>query len=206
MAPPEDSVDRHLARWRGKAPYDETVEAVVTRLQMLTKHVANSKRRMHDEVGLADFEFQTLHRLAARDGHRATPSELAADLLLSPAGMTGRLDALEQAGLVRRIRGTADRRRVDVELTEQGHAKWLAGMRFQDVAERQIVGALDERERGRVNALLKKMLLRAEELAAADAGSGGLAGPVGPADTGSGSTGSNGTGPAAGARPGGDAP
>jgi DNA-binding MarR family transcriptional regulator len=170
----EDSVDRHLARWRGKAPYDETVEAVITRLQMLTKHVANSKRRMHDEVGLADFEFQTLHRLAARDGHRATPSELAAELLLSPAGVTGRLDALEQAALVRRIRGTADRRRVDVELTEAGHAKWMAGMQFQDVAEREIVGALDASEREQVNALLKKMLLRAEALAAGDPGNTGL--------------------------------
>jgi DNA-binding MarR family transcriptional regulator len=161
----EDSVDRHLARWAGKAPYDETVEAVVTRLQQLTKHVANGKRRMFDDVGLADFEFQTLHRLAARDDHRATPSELAAELLLSPAGMTGRLDSLEAAGLVRRIRGTADRRRVDVELTAAGHDKWMAGMRFQDTVERQIVGALDEGERRRVNALLKKMLVRAEQIA-----------------------------------------
>lgn len=164
----EDSVDRHLARWRGKAPYDETVEAVVTRIQHLTKHVANGMRRMHDEVGLADFEFQTLHRLAARDDRRATPGELAAELLLSPAGMTGRLDALEQAGLVRRIRGTADRRRVDVELTEAGHARWMAGMQFQAVVEREIVGALDEREKARLNALLKKMLLRAEDLAAGE--------------------------------------
>ena len=169
----QDSVDRHLARWRGKAPYDETVEAVITRIQNLTKHVANGKRRMHDLIGLQDFEFQTLHRLAARDDRRATPGELAAELLLSPAGITGRLDALEQAGLVRRIRGTADRRRVDVELTDAGHAKWLAGMRFQDEVERQIVGALDERERARVNALLKKMLLRAEELAAGDTATGG---------------------------------
>jgi DNA-binding MarR family transcriptional regulator len=168
----DDAVDRHLARWRGKAPYDETVEAVVTRIQNLTKHVAHGKRRMHDEVGLADFEFQTLHRLAARDDHRATPGELAAELLLSPAGITGRLDALEQAGLVRRIRGTADRRRVDVELTPAGHEKWMAGMRFQDVVERQIVGALDAGERDQVNALLKKMLLRAEQIAADDAGSG----------------------------------
>lgn len=161
----EDSVDRHLARWRGKAPYDETVEAVITRIQRLTKLVANSKRRMHDEAGLQDFEFQTLHLLAARDDRRATAGELAAELLLSPAGMTGRLDALEKAGLVRRIRGTADRRRVDVELTAEGHEKWMAGMRFQDAAERQIVAALDDRERARVNALLKKMLVHAEALA-----------------------------------------
>jgi DNA-binding MarR family transcriptional regulator len=166
----QDSVDRHLARWRGKAPYDETVEAVITRIQRLTKLVANSKRRMNDEVGLQDFEFQTLHHLAARDDRRATPGELAAELLLSPAGITGRLDALEQAGLVRRIRGTADRRRVDVELTDAGHEKWMAGMRFQDVAERQIVAALDQRERARLNALLKKMVLHAEALADGEAG------------------------------------
>jgi DNA-binding MarR family transcriptional regulator len=158
----EDSVDRHLARWHGKAPYDDTVEAVITRLQMLAKHVAIAKRRMYGEVGLQDSEFQTLHRLVARDDHRATSGELAAELMLSPAGMTGRLDALEQAGLVRRVRGTADRRRVDVELTEAGHAKWLEGMRVQGTVEDDIVTALDERERARINVLLKKMLLRAE--------------------------------------------
>lgn len=161
----QDSVDRHLARWRGKAPYDETVEAVITRLQMLAKHVTNAKRRMYAEVGLQDSEYQTLHRLALRDDRRATPSELAAELLVSPAGMTGRLDALEQAGLIRRIRSATDRRRVDVELTDSGHAKWLEGMHFQGAVEEAIVGALDERERARVNALLKKMLVRAEELA-----------------------------------------
>ena len=167
----EDSVDRHLARWRGKAPYDETVEAVITRIQNLTKLVAAAKRRMIDEVGLQDFEYQTLHRLAARDDHRAAAGELAAELLLSPAGMTGRLDALEQAGLVRRIRGTADRRRVDVELTADGHAKWMAGMQIQAVVESGIVNALDENERDQVNALLKKMLLHAEELAGSEAAS-----------------------------------
>ncbi|NUR57299.1 MAG: MarR family transcriptional regulator [Catenulispora sp.] len=162
----DDSVDRHLARWRGKAPYDETVEAVITRVQMLAKQVANTKRRMHDKVGLQAPEFETLHRLAARDDRRATPSELAAELLLSGAGMTGRLDALEQAGLIRRIRGTADRRRVDVELTDAGHARWLEGMRLQGLIENDIVQVLDAAERDQVNALLKKMLLRAEQHAA----------------------------------------
>lgn len=160
-------MDRHLARWSGKAPYDETVEAIITRLQHLTKHVANGKRRMVEQIGLQDFEFQTLHHLAARDDHRATPGELAAELLLSGAGMTGRLDALEQAGLVRRVRGTADRRRVDVELTPAGYRKWMAGMHIQAEVESGIVTALDERERARINALLKKMLLHAESAAGA---------------------------------------
>ncbi|MFD0634409.1 MarR family winged helix-turn-helix transcriptional regulator [Catenulispora yoronensis] len=79
--------------------------------------------------------------------------------------MTGRLDALEHAGLIRRIRGNADRRRVDVELTAAGHAKWWEGMKVQGAVEDDIVAALDESERVQVNALLKKMLVRAEHQA-----------------------------------------
>lgn len=123
----EDSVDRHLARWRGMAPYDERVEGVVTRMQMLVKHLRKIKELALAQVGMQDYEFETLHRLVAGGGS-ATPSELAAELLLSPAGITGRLDTLEKAGLVRRVRSVEDRRRVDVELTDRGHELWTEAM------------------------------------------------------------------------------
>jgi DNA-binding MarR family transcriptional regulator len=76
------------------------------------------------------------------------------------------LDTLEQAGLIRRIRGTEDRRRVDVELTDEGHARWMAAMRIQDAAERGMVAELTVGEQEELNALLKKMLVLAEEGAA----------------------------------------
>ncbi|WP_020557481.1 MarR family winged helix-turn-helix transcriptional regulator [Embleya scabrispora] len=159
----EDSVDRHIARWRHKAPFDERVEGIVTRIQMLTKHLAQVKGRVLAEVGLQAFEFDTLHRLASRgEPYRATPSELAAELMVSPAGITGRLDTLEEAGSIRRIRGTDDRRRVDVELTESGRARWTAAMKLLDRAERAMVGPLDETDQDALIALLKRMLLRVE--------------------------------------------
>ncbi|MET7304464.1 MarR family transcriptional regulator [Embleya sp. NPDC005575] len=159
----EDSVDRHIARWRHKAPFDERVEGIVTRIQMLTKHVAQVKGRALAEVGLQAFEFDTLHRLASRgEPYRATPSELAAELMVSPAGITGRLHTLEEAGSIRRIRGTDDRRRVDVELTEPGRARWMAAMTLLDRAERTMVGPLDETDQDVLIALLKRMLLRVE--------------------------------------------
>src|SRR4051812_44502823 len=117
----EDSVDRHIARWRGKAPFDERVEAIVTRMQFLVKYVSQGKDNALASVGLQEFEYEVLHRLGSRGTPgRATPSELAAELKMSPAGMTGRLDTLEKAGLVERIRSATDRRRVDVEITELG--------------------------------------------------------------------------------------
>ncbi|MFB4277865.1 MarR family winged helix-turn-helix transcriptional regulator [Nonomuraea sp. MTCD27] len=157
----DDSVDRHLARWRGKAPFDERVEAIVTRLQFLVKHVAHTKEAALAEVGMQDFEFETLHRLVARGGS-ATPSELAADLLLSPAGMTGRLDTLERSELVRRVRSTEDRRRVDIELTPKGHDLWTDAMTIRAEAEASVVNALPPEDQALLDSLLKRLLLHAE--------------------------------------------
>jgi DNA-binding MarR family transcriptional regulator len=159
----EDSVDRHIARWRNKAPFDERVEAIVTRMQLLTKHVGQAKDRALAEVGLQNFEFETLHRLASRgEPWRATPSELAAELMVSPAGMTGRLDTLEKAGLIRRLRGTEDRRRVDVELTDLGHSRWFAAMKLRGTAEDAMVEPLDQADQDVLIALLKRMLVHVE--------------------------------------------
>ncbi|MFI7634365.1 MarR family winged helix-turn-helix transcriptional regulator [Nonomuraea sp. NPDC049400] len=157
----EDSVDRHLARWRGKAPFDERVEAIVTRLQVLVKHLAHTKEAALKEVGMQDFEFETLHRLVARDGS-ATPSELAADLLLSPAGMTGRLDTLERSGLVRRVRSTEDRRRVDVELTSKGHDLWMDAMTIRAEVEADMANALSPADQAVLDGLLKRLLVKTE--------------------------------------------
>ncbi|WP_049577642.1 MarR family winged helix-turn-helix transcriptional regulator [Nonomuraea sp. SBT364] len=157
----EDSVDRHLARWRGKAPYDERVEGIVTRMQVLVKHIAHSKEAALAQVGMQDFEFETLHRLVAGGG-AATPSELAAELLLSPAGMTGRLDTLEKSGLVRRIRGTSDRRRVDIELTARGHDLWMEAMTIRGDVETKLIAALTPAERQTLDGLLKTLLTNVE--------------------------------------------
>lgn len=62
----EDSVDRHIARWSGKVPFDVPTEAVITRIQLLAKHVNTGKERALAETGLQRFEFETLHRLASR--------------------------------------------------------------------------------------------------------------------------------------------
>ncbi|MFI9593023.1 MarR family winged helix-turn-helix transcriptional regulator [Nonomuraea sp. NPDC052265] len=157
----EDSVDRHLARWRGKAPFDERAEGIVTRMQSLVKHLSHAKAAALAQTGVQDFEFQTLHRLVAHNG-TATPTELAAELLLSPAGMTGRLDTLEKAGLVRRVRSTEDRRRVDVELTPKGHDLWMDAMAVLAVLETAMVNTLAAGDQDTLDNLLKQLLLYAE--------------------------------------------
>jgi DNA-binding MarR family transcriptional regulator len=52
--------------------------------------------------------------------YRLTPSDLAAVSLLTSGGVTFRLDKLQEAGLIRRVASTEDRRVVWAELTDEG--------------------------------------------------------------------------------------
>ncbi|MBZ4320893.1 MarR family winged helix-turn-helix transcriptional regulator [Streptomyces huiliensis] len=114
-------------------------------------------------VAVGGDDLDTLHRLVGRGRPwRATPSELSAELMLSPAGITGRLDALEGAGLVRRLRSAEDRRRVDVELTELGHSRWAAAIQVWGAEEGDMVAPLDAAEQDMMIGFLRRMLLHVE--------------------------------------------
>lgn len=73
-----------------------------------------------------------------------------------------RRDAAEKAGLIRRIRGEEDRRRVDVELTEHGFELWTQAMGLRGDVEDVMVGVLTPADQDALSALLKKMLLQVE--------------------------------------------
>lgn len=163
---PEDWADRHVARWRDHwidVHFEDDVEAIVVRIGRLTKHFRAVKQEALVETGLQDFEYDTLHLLMIRDtpGH-ASPSALAADLEISNAGMTGRLDALEKAGWIQRRASADDRRRVDVEVTRAGADVWRKAMELRGAGEDEVVHVLTAEERTTLAALLKKMTLSVE--------------------------------------------
>ena len=145
----EDWADRHVARWRDHwidIAFEDDVEAIVVRIGRLVQHFKPTTQQALAEVGLQDFEYETLHQLMIRDtpGH-ASPSALAADLGISNAGMTGRLDALEKAGWIQRSADADDRRRVGIEITKAGAAIWRRAMELRGRAEDEVVHALDDR-------------------------------------------------------------
>ncbi|WP_028636346.1 MarR family winged helix-turn-helix transcriptional regulator [Nocardioides sp. URHA0032] len=162
----EDWADRHVARWRDHwidVHFEDDVEAIVVRIGRLTKHFRAVKQEALIETGLQDFEYDTLHLLMIRDtpGH-ASPSALAADLEISNAGMTGRLDALENAGWIQRRAAEEDRRRVDVEVTRKGAQVWRRAMELRGAGEDEVVHVLTPDERATLAMLLKKMTLSVE--------------------------------------------
>jgi DNA-binding MarR family transcriptional regulator len=58
----------------------------------------------------------------SRNGGTGTPGEIARETDLNPASVTGMLDQLEAQGMIARERSRADRRVVEVMLTEHGRS------------------------------------------------------------------------------------
>ncbi|WP_155373324.1 MarR family winged helix-turn-helix transcriptional regulator [Catellatospora vulcania] len=167
-----DRVDDHVDRWLPVLPgLDPDVEGAVTRMKKLSDHLRRVREQSLVDFDLQRHEFDTLHSLAGRGG-RAAPSELAGDLGMAPATVTGRLDGLEQRGYIRRAPSTADRRRVDIELTDAGRAAWLGAMDVLGDEEYRLLGALNADERRTLADLLRRMMLAAEQPAPPSSSSG----------------------------------
>lgn len=163
----QDWADLHVERWRDHwvldEPFDDETEAIFIRMGRLGRHLQSVKRRAAAQAGLAEYEYDTLHVLMIRDTPgTASPTELARDLDITGAGMTGRLDSMERAGWLRRTTLPDDRRRVAVEITPAGTRIWRAAMSRRGHAEDELTGLLSGRERTMLADLLKRMTLTVE--------------------------------------------
>ncbi|MFV2171909.1 MarR family winged helix-turn-helix transcriptional regulator [Actinomadura sp. LOL_016] len=159
-----DSIDRHIARWGREVPdLDPTIEGVVTRMQMLVRHLQRRK-----EAGLAErevkmWEYEILWRLrSAGEPYRMAPTRLAEVLDVHPATLTNRLDRLTKSGYVTREHASEDRRSLLVALTEKGHDAWSSTIGDQIASERALLAPLCEAEREQLVVLLRKVTLAAE--------------------------------------------
>ncbi len=83
--------------------------------------VGEAMGRIYGRFGLTRGEFDVLAALRrAGEPYRLSPRDLAASLMVTTGGMTGRLDKLTAAGLIRRVPHPTDGRCVYAELTDSG--------------------------------------------------------------------------------------
>ena len=74
-------------------------------------------------LGLTLGDYQVLVYLSESDQHRMRMTDLADLLVLSPSGLTRRLDGLVKAGYVSRTKCAEDKRVMWAELTDSGYAR-----------------------------------------------------------------------------------
>jgi DNA-binding MarR family transcriptional regulator len=107
-----------------EAPLDD--ERLTTAGLLFEAHAgltAALERRLVDECGLTGVWFELLLRLARSPGHRLRMCDLAAQVALSPSGLTRAIDRLEEAGFVVREHCAEDRRVSYASLTPEGLAR-----------------------------------------------------------------------------------
>ena len=155
-----DQIDKILTQWRDEAPsLDLSSLAVIGRIFQLARLLEK-----HRETVLADFDlnlwsFDMLATLR-RQGppYQLKPTELYGLLMLSSGAMTNRIDRLEKAGWVTRLRDPDDRRSVIVQLTNQGMEYVDAVMPVLFERENRLLDDLSQAETETLIALLRKFL------------------------------------------------
>ena len=162
----EDHVDRFLEEIRDRLPVlDLRVEGIVDRINGLSRRIKRMMEETLTERSLTWGEWKVLGLLRhSNDSYRRSPGFLAVHAELSSGAMTNRLDRLEEAGLIRRLPDPSDRRGIQVELTEAGIRAYDESTAAQAAKEALVTSALNTKEKDELNALLRRLMLVAEQL------------------------------------------
>ncbi|MCS0604918.1 MarR family transcriptional regulator [Streptomyces sp. LP11] len=118
----QDPVDAIIGQWaRVRPDLDTRAMEVFGRVFRLARAMGDRMEKAYEPYGISRGEFDVLAALRrAGEPHTLSPRQLSATLMLTTGGMTGRLDKLERAGLLRRSPDPHDRRGLQVTLTEEG--------------------------------------------------------------------------------------
>lgn len=158
-----DHVDRFLDGLREQMPtLDLRVEGIVDRINGIQRRVRRMLDETLEEHGLSSGEWHVLGKLSRSEGGRRAAGDLAAQVELSSAAMTNRLDRLEKEGLIRRVQDEKDRRSVQIEVTTKGRDLYERAVDTQSAKEAIVADALAPRQQDQLNDLLRQLMLAFE--------------------------------------------
>ena len=136
---------------------------VTGRISRIAARIAERQNEVFGRYGLNRGDVGVLSALrTASTPQGLSPTQLFRGLMLSSAGMTKRLDRLEQRGLVKRNPDPKDRRGVTIQLTESGRRMVTKAVAENTKNEVALLAGLNQRERRLLGDLLRKVLSRAE--------------------------------------------
>lgn len=155
-----DAIDMILNQWRRERPdLDLSGMGVVGRLWQVTALLAPMVEEVLTRHGLRQGDFDVLTALRrAGEPYTLIPSELADALMMSRAGMTSRVDRLEEAGLVERALDPADRRSFLVALTDRGRVITDETMTEHAANLTRLVSCLPRQEYAALDRALRTLL------------------------------------------------
>ena len=160
----KDPVDAIVEQWAAVRPdLDTAAMEVFGRIFRLARAMGDRMEKAYVPHGISRGEFDVLATLRRSDEpYTLSPRELSATLMLTTGGMTGRLDKLERAGLLRRSPDPHDRRGLQVTLTEKGLALIDAAVGSGLATQTAALSGLDGEDADQLAGLLRKLLASTE--------------------------------------------
>jgi DNA-binding MarR family transcriptional regulator len=156
-----DAVDAIIAQWNRERPeLDPWSKQITGRVVRLSALFQDAFHETFAPLGISDNDYGVLVALRrAGDPYELTPTDLARQRMVTSGGMTAMIDRLDRRGLVTRSPNPNDRRGFLIRLTEEGLRVVNEAMNRQIEVEHQLVSGLEPKERDRLIALLRKLLL-----------------------------------------------
>ncbi|MFD8762874.1 MarR family winged helix-turn-helix transcriptional regulator [Streptomyces mirabilis] len=163
MKTPQDPVDAIIEQWATVRPdLDTAAMEVFGRVFRLARTMGDRMEKAYAPYGISRGEFDVLATLRRSDApYTLSPRQLSATLMLTTGGMTGRLDKLERAGLLRRSPDPHDRRGLQVTLTDKGLRLIDEAVGAGLAVQTEALAHLDEERAGQLAALLRELLMDA---------------------------------------------
>lgn len=163
MKTPQDPVDAIIEQWATVRPdLDTAAMEVFGRVFRLARTMGDRIEKAYAPYGISRGEFDVLATLRRSDApYTLSPRQLSATLMLTTGGMTGRLDKLERAGLLRRSPDPHDRRGLQVTLTDKGLRLIDEAVGAGLAVQTEALAHLDEEQARQLAALLRELLMGA---------------------------------------------
>ncbi|MEU6667549.1 MarR family transcriptional regulator [Streptomyces sp. NPDC046727] len=157
---PADPVDAIIEQWaRVRPDLDTRAMEVFGRIFRLSRAMGDRMESAYKPYGISRGEFDVLATLRrSGEPHTLSPRQLSATLMLTTGGMTGRLDKLERAGLLRRSPDPHDRRGLQVTLTDEGLRLIDEAVGAGLAEESDALSALNAEQAGHLADLLRELL------------------------------------------------
>jgi DNA-binding MarR family transcriptional regulator len=161
----KDPVDAIIDQWADVRPdLDTTAMEVFGRINRLSRAVGDRMEKAYARFGISRGEFDVLATLRrSGEPYTLSPRQLSATLMLTTGGMTGRLDKLERAGLLRRSPDPHDRRGLQVTLTEEGLTLVDQAVTAGLAVQTEALSTLNDEQAGQLADLLRDLLAGTEE-------------------------------------------
>ncbi|AZM96885.1 MarR family winged helix-turn-helix transcriptional regulator [Vreelandella venusta] len=160
-----DHVDSILNQWRQERP-DLNVAPMATlgRIKRLSHCLNRELEKTWTKYGLNGASFDVLATLR-REGppFALSPGGLMASTMVTSGTMTHRINLLEKAGLIERVKNPEDGRGFLISLSQRGFELIDEAVTAHVEAQAQLVSALSEEQLAQLDALLKQFLAGLEQ-------------------------------------------